>query len=152
MTVMIKTIRATEDDVPRLVPLFGEYRRFYRAEPDSAREQAFLAERMSREESVVFIAEDASGAAIGFTQLYPSFSSVSMAAIWILNDLYVDDAARGTGVGRALLERARDWAVETGAIRLELATEVTNDRAQGVYDTCGWVRNTTFYHYSLAIS
>lgn len=100
---MLKTIRATVDDVPRLVPLFAGYRRFYRAEPDSAREQAFLAERMSREESVVFIAEDASGAAIGFTQLYPSFSSVSMAPIWILNDLYVDDAALGTGAGRALL-------------------------------------------------
>jgi GNAT superfamily N-acetyltransferase len=148
---MVKIVRATLEDVPGLVPLFGGYRQFYRAEPDASAQQKFLEDRLSKEESVIFIAQDESGTAIGFTQLYPSFSSVTMAPIWILNDLFVDSSTRGTGAGRALLERARDWAIETGAVRLQLATEVTNEHAQAVYKACGWERNTTFYHYSLSV-
>ena len=148
---MIKIVRTTLEDIPRIVPLFGGYRQFYRAEPDAPAQQKFLEDRLSKEQSVIFIAQDESGTAIGFTQLFPSFSSVTMAPIWILNDLFVDPSTRGTGAGRALLERARDWAIETGAVRLELATEVTNEHAQAVYKACGWERNTTFYHYSLSV-
>lgn len=148
---MVKIVRATLEDVPRIIPLFGGYRQFYRAEPDAPAQQKFLEDRLSKEQSVIFIAQNESGTAIGFTQLFPSFSSVTMSPIWILNDLFVDPSTRGTGAGRALLERARDWAIETGAVRLQLATEVTNEHAQAVYKACGWERNTTFYHYSLSV-
>ena len=148
---MLEIIRAGLEDVPRLVPLFGGYREFYRTEPDAAAQQKFLEDRLSGDESVIFIAQAESGRAVGFTQLYGSFSSVSMASIWILNDLYVDSAIRGTGAGRALLEHAADFARETGAIRLELRTEVTNERAQAVYEAVGWERNTTFYQYSINV-
>ena len=148
---MVKIVRTTLEDIPRIVPLFGGYRQFYRAEPDAPAQQKFLEDRLSKEQSVIFIAQDESDTAIGFTQLFPSFSSVTMAPIWILNDLFVDPSTRGTGAGRALLERARDWEIETGAVRLQLATEVTNEHAQAVYKACGWERNTTFYHYSLSV-
>lgn len=148
---MITISRATHEDIPRLVPLFGSYREFYRATPNASAEQTFLEERLAHDESVIFVAEDNLGNAVGFTQLYPCFSSVSMEPIWILNDLYVDASARGTGAGRALLEHARDYAKQTGAIRLQLATEITNEHAQAVYNACGWERDTTFYHYSLTV-
>lgn len=148
---MITIKRATLIDVPRIVPLYGLYREFYRTRQDADGETQFLEARISKNESVIFLAENESGEAIGFMQLYPSFSSVSMAPIWVLNDLYVDESVRGSGAGRALLERAEVFARETGAIRLELATEVTNERTQAVYNACGWIRNTTFYHYSKTI-
>src|SRR6266536_3158982 len=112
--VDVRTVRAELDDVERIVPLFDAYRRFYRerSDPDGAR--AYLTDRLTRGEAVIFLAI-VDGAATGFTQLYPSFSSVSMRRLWILNDLFVDPSARRAGVARALLERAERWAAETGA-------------------------------------
>ena len=94
------TIRqAVLDDLDDIVPLFDAYRQFYKRESDLDAARAFLDDRLQRRESVVFLAFDGE-AAVGFTQLYPSFSSVSMAPIQILNDLYVDPSARKYGVER----------------------------------------------------
>src|SRR5207248_2223111 len=144
----VRTVRAELGDVERLVPLFDAYRRFYRerSDPDGAR--AFLTDRLTRGESVIFLAI-VDGAAAGFTQLYPSFSSVSMQRLWILNDLFVDPSARRAGVARALLERARRWAAETGSKGLTLSTGVTNAAAQRPYESCGWIRDSEFLHYHL---
>jgi predicted N-acetyltransferase YhbS len=88
-----------------------------------------------------------SGRALGFTQLYPSFSSVSMRPIRILNDLYVAEAARGRGVRARLLRAVRDHATKSGAVRLALSTAVTNTKAQALYERDGWRRDTAFLHY-----
>jgi GNAT superfamily N-acetyltransferase len=142
----VRTVRAELDDVERIVPLFDAYRRFYRerSDPDGAR--AFFTDRLTRGESVIFLAI-VDGAAAGFTQLYPSFSSVSMQRLWILNDLFVDPSARRAGVARALLERAERWAAETGAKGLTLSTQITNATAQRLYEACGWVRDDEFVNY-----
>jgi GNAT superfamily N-acetyltransferase len=142
--------RATLDDLADLSALFDAYRVFYEqpSAPDRARE--FIAERFERGDAVQFIARDTSGAPLGFTQLYPCFSSVSMARIWILNDLYVASGVRKTGVGRALLRHARGYARETGALRLELSTAHTNTTAQALYESEGYVLDTTFRRYSLS--
>jgi GNAT superfamily N-acetyltransferase len=87
------------------------------------------------------------GQALGFTQLYPSFSSVSMRPVWILNDLYVAEDARRRGVGARLLRAARDHAMKTGAVRLALSTAVTNTAGQALYERDGWRRDTAFLHY-----
>jgi len=87
------------------------------------------------------------GAIVGFTQLYPSFSSVSMKRLWVLNDLFVTADARKSGAGRALLERAERWAAETGAKGLTLSTQVTNLTAQRLYEACGWTKDDEFFHY-----
>jgi GNAT superfamily N-acetyltransferase len=89
--------------------------------------------------------------ALGFTQLYPSFSSVSVKRLWILNDLFVSQAARRGGVGRRLLERAREWAVETGAKGLTLTTALNNTAARALYESCGWRLDDEFAHYQLLI-
>lgn len=143
--------RASLDDLPRLVPLYDGYRQFYRQPSDPRLAERFLGERLSRGDSVIFLAEDDSGP-LGFTQLYPIFSSVSAARAWVLNDLFVAPGARTGGVGRALLERARAHGLETGAKWLSLSTERTNEKAQRLYESLGWVRDTEYYHYELPLS
>lgn len=130
------------------VPLFDAYRQFYGQPSDPAAARAFLAARATHGESVVFLARDASGAAVGFMQLYPGYSSVSLAPSCVLNDLYVAPAARRGGLGRALLQAAERWAREQGVPRLTLATQVTNTRAQALYEGAGWRRATSFYNYT----
>lgn len=144
--------RAAPEDVQLIAPLFDAYRVFYGRASDPADAEAFIAERLARSESVIFLAHAApDGPPIGFTQLYPAFSSVSMRRSWILNDLYVDPAHRRSGAARALMERAADHARETGAIRLTLATAIDNTPAQSLYESLGWRRNTRFYEYSLTL-
>lgn len=142
----VRTVRAELDDLDALVPLFDGYRRFYRQASDPQRARAYLAERIKRNESVIFLAM-VDAAAVGFTQLYPVFSSVSLKRLWLLNDLFVVPEARRSGAGRALLARAERWAKETGAKGLTLSTEVTNETAQRVYERAGWTKDTEFFHY-----
>lgn len=143
----IRVVRADRDDLDAIVPLFDAYRRFYGQPTDSAGARAFLADRITRGESVIFLALDGT-TVVGFSQLYPSFSSVSMQRLWILNDLFVAPGARKAGAGRALLERAERWATETGAKGLTLATQRTNLTAQRLYEACGWSKDEEFFHYS----
>jgi GNAT superfamily N-acetyltransferase len=141
----VRTIRAELDDLDTLVPLFDGYRRFYGQKPDPDGARAFLVERFKRDESVIFL--PFVGTAAGFTQLYPSFSSVSMKRLWVLNDLFVDPNVRRAGVGRALLAIAERWATETQAKGLVLSTAVTNVAAQRLYESCGWIRDDEYFHY-----
>ncbi len=133
-----------------IVTLFDAYRQFYGQPSELDRVRAFLKERLAQGDSVLLIAE-ADGQALGFTQLYPSFSSVSMAPIFILNDLFVRPEARRSGVARRLLEAAAGRAREAGAIRLTLSTALTNTAAQALYASAGWQRDEVFsvYHYGL---
>ncbi len=145
------TVRqATVEDLERIAPLFDAYRQFYRqpAELDGARR--FLLKRFEHNQSVIFLAFDGA-AAIGFTQLYPSFSSAAMARILILNDLFVAPSARRRGAGAALLSAAANYGRSIGAARLELSTELANAAAQSLYENCGWKRNTTFCDYQLTL-
>jgi GNAT superfamily N-acetyltransferase len=142
----VRSVRAELDDLDALVPLFDAYRRFYGQTADLAGARAFLADRFKRGESVIFLAV-VDGAIVGFTQLYPTFSSVSMKRLWVLNDLFVAPDARKSGAGRALLERAERWAAETGAKGLTLSTQITNLPAQRLYEACGWTKDDEFIHY-----
>lgn len=148
MTLSIE--RAGAGELDALAPLFDAYRQFYRQPADPAGARAFLAERIGREESVVFLAGDAT-CALGFTQLYPSFTSAGMARIFILNDLFVAPEARGKGVGGALLRHAAEFARSEGAVRLVLSTAVDNFTAQRVYEHEGWERDDAFLTYRLAL-
>jgi GNAT superfamily N-acetyltransferase len=145
--------RAGTIDLDGAAPLFDAYRQFYGQRSDITAARAFLDERLRRDESVIFlaVADEDSGEALGFMQLYPSFSSVSLRRLWILNDLFVPPSVRRGGVGRRLLERAREWAVETDAKGLILATAVTNSTARALYESCGWRRDDEFQHYHLLV-
>ena len=145
----IRIVRAGRKELDDVVPLFDAYRGFYQAGSDHAAARAFLTERIDRDESVIFLAYAITQGPVGFTQLYPSFSSVSLKRLWILNDLFVRTDVRRGGVGRALLERAKQHAVDTAAKGLILSTAVTNKPAQTLYESCGWQRDQEFFQYHL---
>ena len=142
--------RAGPGDLDALASLFDGYRRFYRQPSDVSGARDFLAARLEKEDSIILIAEE-EGRALGFTQLFPSHSSVSMRRTFILNDLYVDPEARGTRVASALLDAAVAHGREAGAKSLTLQTEHTNEHAQAVYEAKGWVAESEFktYRYRL---
>lgn len=151
----LEIVRATIADLELIVPLFDGYRQFYGQEQDLEGARRFLKAHCEAGTSVIFLAlrVDAAGQrqACGFTQLYPSFSSVSLKRLWILNDLFVAPTARRTGTGTALLERARQFALETGAKGLTLTTAIDNSTAQSVYEAAGWQRDREFYTYHLLV-
>lgn len=142
----ISVRQAVLSDLAVLAPLFDGYRQFYGRASDVAAAESFLRERFNHGESVVFLAQ-AEGAPVGFTQLYPSFSSVSMARTFVLNDLFVAPSHRRTGVGSALLRAAVEYARSLEAIRVTLNTDKGNASAQAVYESQGWKRDQEFYVY-----
>ena len=145
-----EVVRASAAHVDLAVPLFDGYRRFYGQPRDPEGARGFLQERTARGESALFLALEGTEG-LGFAQLYPSFSSVSMKRLWILNDLFVAPEARRRGVAAALLEEARRLAVETRAKGLELATATENLPAQRLYERLGWERDDAFHHYFLSL-
>ncbi len=142
---------ATVADVDGVAPLFDAYRQFYGLAPDPVLARQFIAERLSRGESVVLLAERAVGAPLGFVQMYPTFSSLRAARTFVLYDLFVDPAARQRGVGRCLMAAAADEARRRGAVSLVLSTAKTNRSAQRLYESLGWVRDEDFYEYNLGL-
>jgi len=142
--------QATVDDLDLIVPLFDAYRQFYRQPSEPERAKEFHLERFEHNQSIIFLAFERA-AAIGFTQLYPSFSSGAMARIFILNDLFVIPEARRRGVASALLDRVAEYARRVRALRLTLSTELTNTAAQAVYEALGWKRDLEFCVYQLGL-
>jgi ribosomal protein S18 acetylase RimI-like enzyme len=142
--------RANLSHAPAIAPLLDAYRQFYKQAPDLERARAFVTDRLSKDESVIFVA-GRDGYYLGFTQLYPLFSSVNLGKAWLLNDLFVAPASRGLGVGQALLEEARRFGEETGAVALMLETATDNLPAQRLYERLGWIRETEFYTYNLRL-
>ncbi|MBD9436699.1 GNAT family N-acetyltransferase [Pseudoxanthomonas sp. PXM03] len=136
MTTVVRRTGLTHLDV--VARLFDQYRGFYGQPSDPALARDFIRERMERDESVILLAW-VDDAAVGFTQLYPAFSSVSASRVWILNDLLVLPEARRKGVARALLSSAAEFARADGALRLELETDHDNASAQALYRAMGWM-------------
>jgi len=148
---MINVRQAGVGDIDALVPLFDAYRQFYMRGTDQARAREFLFQRFQHQQSVIFIAHDDQGVAIGFTQLYPLFSSLTLARTFVLYDLFVVPSARRSGAARQLLRSAADYGRAVGAGALELSTATDNEAAQRLYESEGWVRDTAFYVYGLAL-
>ncbi|MEP3209672.1 MAG: GNAT family N-acetyltransferase [Maribacter sp.] len=138
-------IEANENHIEAVAPLFDHYRIFYKQESDEQAAKKFLLERIQKNESIVFVAFIGE-VAVGFTQLYTSFSSVSLQAVFILNDLYVKPTSRGKGVGEALLNRAKELCRERNYKGLALETGVKNP-AQQLYEKLGWEKDTDCFHY-----
>lgn len=143
--------RATLADLDGSSALFDAYRQFYGqpSQPEAAR--AFLLERLERSESTLLVAADALGSLVGFAQLFPIFSSVSLGRVFVLNDLFVAPAARRQGVARALLRAAADFGRANQAVRITLSTQTTNAAARALYASLGWALQTEFEVYTLKL-
>jgi len=142
----VRIKKATLNELESLTELFDLYRVFYeqKSDPDGAKE--FLKERFTNKESVIFIAFDENNP-VGFVQLYPSFSSVSMNRTWVLNDLYVKESVRGKGFGEKLLKKAINFAEETGAKGISLETGKENVTAQRLYEKIGFKRELNYFYF-----
>lgn len=147
-------IQANSTHIEVIAPLFNSYRQFYGQTADLIQVRDFLYDRFIKEDSVILIAviQHNTFDCLGFTQLYPSFSSVAMQRIWILNDLFVLPEFRNQGIGTALLYAAKGFAIHTKAKRLTLATAIDNYAAQKLYEKAGYTKDETFYHYQLDVS
>jgi ribosomal protein S18 acetylase RimI-like enzyme len=143
--------RATRGDLEALLPLVQSYRVFYEQKPDAERERRFIEAHLADGSSVIYVAE-ANDHAIGFMQLFKTYSTVHLAPAWILEDLFVAPNYRGKGVAAALLERARQHALEDGACQMFLETAHDNQRAQRLYERAGWTREARFYKYNAPLS
>jgi ribosomal protein S18 acetylase RimI-like enzyme len=145
MTIRIQ--QAGLEDIHLIAPLFDAYRVFYQQASDLTLAKNFLSGRLQKQESIIFFAIDEHGQSLGFVQLYPSFSSVSVMRQWILNDLFVSETARRTGVARLLMNRARQFAIDTKAKGLFLETAHDNTKGQTLYESLGYKRNSEFFYF-----
>ena len=147
---MNKIIKAESRHLDELGRLFNLYRVFYEEADDLEKASKYISARFNEGDSMIFVAENDDGLS-GFVQLYPSFCSVSAVPILILYDLFVDHSHRSKGLGRSLMNAARDFASENGYKRLELATAKDNYIGQSLYESLGYEIDQEFLHYSLEI-
>ena len=136
-------------DIPKLSDLFDQYRVFYRKTSDIAAAQQFLEDRLKHKDSVIYVAEE-DGHLVGFTQLYPLFSSTRMQRLWLLNDLFVHPAQRGRGLSLQLLEQAKILCRDTHACGVLLETEKSNTIGNQLYPRAGFQQNeaSNFYEWT----
>ena len=111
----MEVVLARIEELEEVSRLFDLYRVFYNQSSDLEAARSFIQQRFHQKNSQIFIAR-VQEQTVGFTQLYPSFSSVSMKPIWILNDLFVEEAERKQGIAKLLMSAAENFARETGAI------------------------------------
>lgn len=142
----MEVFQARIEHVEVVASLFDAYRQYYGQGSDLEGAKKFLSERISQNESVIFVAFEGEQA-LGFTQLYPTFSSVSMKRQWILNDLFVKADARNLGIGKAILQTAQVFVEKLGHKGLLLETTPDNAKAQKLYENLGWKREENFYYY-----
>ncbi|WP_257351980.1 GNAT family N-acetyltransferase [Pseudalkalibacillus decolorationis] len=150
----IKVIKASSNELDLVAELFDKYRVFY-GQPSNVEEgKKFIQERMKNDQSVILLAveiETNSLRPLGFVQLYPTFSSVAMKKRWILNDLYVDQSVRRKGVAKTLMQKAKEYALETGANGLTLETAKDNYTAQRLYESIGYEKDDECFHYHISL-
>ncbi len=147
----VKIEKATQDDVDDLSVLFNSYRIFYGQKSNLSLARLFIEQRLINNESVIFYAENENKEKVGFAQLYPSFSSVSVQKIWILNDLYVNESFRGLGIAKNLLSKIHHYAIETKAKGVSLETAHDNYKAKNLYQSLGYIEEKSFQSYFLSL-
>jgi len=141
------TVRqAVFSDLGELAQLFDQYRVFQGKESDLSAARTFLKARFDHGESVVFIAYEKL-LPLGFAQLYPSYSSTSLARVFILNDLFVQVLGRRKGVASRLLAALEGYAWDHGAARVTLNVARENEAGQALHEAQGWSKDTQFFMY-----
>ena len=144
-------IHADISHVEQLAPLFDAYRQFYKQPSDLAAARAYLQARLENHQAQVYLATRG-GTILGFALCYSTFSSVAIKPLVVLNDLFTIPEARGKGVGTALLEVCKLYALESGAAILRLRTAQDNFVAQRVYEKFGFIRDLIYETYDLKLT
>lgn len=154
MIMKFNIIQIDRSQSDLVIELFDQYRVFYKKASDLALAKKFIQARLDNGESIIFVALDKTKP-VGFTQLYPKYSSARAVKNWILNDLYVKADYRKQGIGEALIKTAMQFATEQEAVFVELSTAIDNFTAQNLYEQIGFVKQepeTDFYTYRINLS
>ncbi|PJZ71246.1 GNAT family N-acetyltransferase [Leptospira perolatii] len=141
------TIRAaSRSDLDELTELFDLYHKFYHVSHDLTVIKRFLEDRLLHKDSILLVAEGQVGL-LGFAQLYPTFSSLSLKRDYILNDIYVREESRRTGVAKKLLAEAGASVKRSGGKGLSLETAADNRSARKLYEGFGFRLNEEYLRY-----
>ena len=143
--------KAKNQDLDYLSELFDKYRVFYSKETDIESAKSFLSERISNNDSEIFVAESTENKLLGFVQLYPLFSSTRMKKLWLLNDLFVNSDNRGKGISVGLINKAKELVKQSNACGMFLETEKSNSIGNNLYPKTGFELNkgSNFYEWSI---
>tara|TARA_B100000768_G_scaffold23418_1_gene21049 strand:- start:56 stop:502 length:447 start_codon:yes stop_codon:yes gene_type:complete len=148
--VTVKLFKATIDDANIVGPIFDLYRIFYKQESNVKSAIQYIKSRLENKEAIIFFVKD-KDRCIGFTQLYPTFDSVKLRKKIVLYDLFVCSDCRKKGVGKILMDAAKDYAQKNKFGSIELATNKDNIAGQTLYESLGYIRDQEFYSYDLEI-
>ena len=133
------------EEFEQLLPLIAAYQRFYEVEEiDEERNRAFFRRFLGPSEDGLLLGAHSEGRLVGYACLYWHFSSLEACESVLMNDLFVDESARGQGVGRTLIEAAAEVARERGVPFVEWSTAPDNRTAQRLYDSTGAERSEWF--------
>lgn len=147
----IKIIKAEQKHIKEVGILFDLYRQFYKYKSNVHESTNYISERISNNESIIFLALTENNNSAGFVQLYETFGSLHLGKIIILYDLYVKEEFRKHGIGKKLMAKSEEYAKSIGAKGIELSTAKDNLSAQSLYEKIGYIRDNEFYSYSYEI-
>jgi len=146
----MRIIQASLEHLDQLTPMFVDYREFYNAMPQQEDSKAFLSERLNKKEAIILLAFE-NDAPLGFCLVYPSFSSVLLRPIWILNDMYVTEESRRKQVANKLLQAVAKQARESNVVRLRVSIHASNEIAQRMYESANFLEDQNFRSYILPL-
>ncbi|HVD48238.1 MAG TPA: GNAT family N-acetyltransferase [Candidatus Limnocylindria bacterium] len=136
-------------ELEEVLPLIAGYQTFYRAEPDVERNRLFFSRFLQPSDEGLLLGAWVDGRLAGFATLYWFFSSTKAADSVLMNDLFVREDVRGSGIGRALIEGALDETRRRGAAHLEWFTAPDNLKGQRLYDSIPGASRSTWYAYEV---
>jgi ribosomal protein S18 acetylase RimI-like enzyme len=140
-----------EAEYETLLPMIAAYQGFYGAEDiRTERNRAFFRRFIAPSDVGMLIGAWRGSELLGYACLYWHFSSTRAVETVLMNDLFVDAAQRGQGIGRALIEASAAIARKRGADHLEWVTRPDNEVAQRLYDSTGAERST-WIEYELGL-
>ncbi len=155
--MMTTILHAEMAHMELLIPLFDAYRVGYGKPSHPAECRSFLFNRLMDEDTLILLAFDGEAEAVeaspeayqllGFLQLIPSFSTLALNDLWILNDLYVRPEARRQGVAKKLIEHARGFLTQRWDYGWVLEAPRDNPEAKALCESVGFKKDKAVDHY-----
>ena len=146
----LKIIRANINHIEGISVLFDLYRQFYKYQKDLNNSKNYIYKRIVNNESIIFIGIENENI-IAFVQLYEAFDSLNLNKKLVLYDLYVLEKYRKLGIGRKLMNKSKDFAINNNFLKIELSTSIDNYSAQKLYESLDYIRDKEYYDYGLEI-
>ncbi len=143
--------RATQGDIPRIIDLLVQVNMVHhKGRPDLFKgpttkyTEEELAELLQREDSPVFVCVDGNDRVLGhaFCQILqnpPEHNILTDIKTLYIDDICVDEAARGRHIGNKLCDHVIGFAKETGCYNITLNVWTLNEGAKVFYERCGFV-------------